>query len=124
MQEKNSVTTEGVPVPRRGRPKGSKGRKARQENTDREESLGKTRSAAIQRRWQRDWIKPQFHLSRNEATEIFFKYLRSARGKAALKGIIDKGSPGIGKLNDAALGRYLEETNLLSRYPHEVLIEG
>lgn len=122
MQDKNIVQPEGISAPRRGRPKGSKGRKAytRQEA---EAPVGRPRSAAIQRRWQREWIKPQFHLSRNEAQEIFFKYLRSARGKSALKDIIEKGSPGIGKLNDNQLGKYLEETNLLSRYPHEVLIQ-
>lgn len=123
MQDKNVVQPEGVSAPRRGRPKGSKSRRGMTKQ-ETEVSVGKPRSAAIQRRWQREWIKPQFHLSRNEAHDIFFKYLRSARGKTALKDIIEKGSPGIGKLNDTQLGKYLEETNLLSRYPHEVLIQG
>lgn len=120
MQEKNVGQTEGASVPRRGRPRGSKSRRM---SVEREVSVGRPRSAAIQRRWQREWIKPQFRISRTEASEIFFKYLRSAKGKTALKDIIEKGSPGIGKLNDTQLGKYLEETNLLSRYPHEVLVQ-
>lgn len=129
MQEKNVGQTESQPVfpiqeqKRRGRPKK---RHAYEEGFDTDEApvVGKPRSTAIHRRWQRDMIKPQFHLSRREAFEVFFKYLRSTRGKAALKDIINLGSPGIGKLSDAQLGKYLEQTNLLSRYPHEVVIQG
>lgn len=136
MQEKNvGQPEEQKPIfqepKRRGRPKaryayegwdqGSDG----QEDADVEPAkVGKPRSAAIHRRWQRDMIKPQFHLSRKEAIEVFFSYLRSSRGKDALRNIINQGSPGIGKLSDAQLGKYLEQTNLLSRYPHEVVIEG
>lgn len=125
---------------RRGRPKGSKNRKSvymlPEEGWDTEGSIemvaptataapvGKARSAALHRRWQREWIRPQFSLTRKDAYEIFFKFLRSAKGKEALKKLITNGSPGVGKLNDVQLGKYLEQTNLLSRYPHEVVIKG
>lgn len=130
MQEKNVGQPESqnaiFPIQenkRRGRPKK---RHTYEEGFDVDEStnVGRPRSAAIHRRWQRDMIKPQFHLSRREAFEVFFKYLRSTKGKKALADIINQGSPGIGKLSDAQLGKYLEQTNLLSRYPHEVVIQG
>lgn len=138
VQERNIEQTEQqaqpTPAPRRGRPKGSKNKPRfgpPVESWD-EEALemtrtarvGKTRSAAYQRKWQREWIRPQFTLSRKEAYEIFFKYLRSSQGRAALKDFIIQGSPGVGKLSDSALGKYLEQTSLLSRYPHEVIIKG
>lgn len=85
--------------------------------------IEKPRSSTLYRRWQRGWIKPQFAISRNEAYEVFLKYLRSTNGKSALREVIVNGSPGIGKLSDAALAKYLEKTNLLSRYPHEVVIK-
>lgn len=141
MQERNieTVESQNVPVvkPRgRGRPKGSKNKPkfyaqpsegwSLQATPDDEAALvsGKTRSASAHRKWQRDYIKPQFVLSRKEAYEIFFKYLRSAQGKNALRDLITQGSPGVGKLSDSSLGKYLEQTNLLSRYPHEVVIKG
>jgi hypothetical protein len=126
MQDKNVTQPESKSVypiqeeKRRGRP-----RKQRREGWEHDDvPVGRPRSAAIHRRWQRDMIAPQFHLSRKEAIEVFFKYLRSTRGKTALREIINSGSPGIGKLSDAQLGKYLEQTNLLSRYPHEVVIQG
>lgn len=85
--------------------------------------IARPRSGAIYRRWQRSWIRPQFTISRNEAYDVFLKYLRSSGGKNALKEVIINGSIGIGKLSDAALAKYLEKTNLLSRYPHEVIIK-
>jgi hypothetical protein len=132
-------TTKAQPAKRRGRPKGSKNRKSvymlPDEGWDIDSSVdmatptatapvGKAKSAALHRRWQREWIRPQFALSRKDAYEIFFKFLRSAKGKDALKKLITNGSPGVGKLTDAQLGKYLEQTNLLSRYPHEVVIKG
>lgn len=129
MQDKNPAQNDGnnnaiFPIQgerRRGRP-----RKQRQEQEgwSDEAPVSRPRSAAMHRRWQRDMIAPKFHLTRKEALEVFFKYLRSTRGKEALRKIIAGGSPGIEKLNDGQLGRYLEQTNLLSRYPHEVLIQG
>ena len=138
MQEKYVIqqTEQNVPhePARRGRPKGSKNKpkfNVPTEGWDQEAiemtqraKVGKPRSAAYQRKWQREWIRPQFTLSRKEAYEIFFKYLRSAQGKSALKDLITQGSPGVGKLSDSALGKYLEQTSLLSRYPHEVIIKG
>jgi hypothetical protein len=128
MQEKNVGQNENqnaiFPIQenkRRGRPKKQH---TYEEGFDVEVPAGRPRSAAIHRRWQRDMIKPQFHLNRREAFEVFFKYLRSTKGKTALRDIINQGSPGIGKLTDAQLGKYLEQTNLLSRYPHEVVIQG
>lgn len=122
---------------RRGRPKGSKNRKtvyampdegwddeSAVEMTTTATPVGKSRSAALHRRWQREWIRPQFTLARKEAYEIFFKFLRSSKGKEALRKLITNGSPGVGKLTDQQLGKYLESTNLLSRYPHEVVIKG
>ncbi len=140
MQEKERTeqeTEQNVPSNghgRRGRPKGSKNKPkffAPTEGWDQEAiemtqraKVGKPRSAAYHRKWQREWIRPQFTLSRKEAYEIFFKYLRSSQGKSALRDLITQGSPGVGKLSDSALGKYLEQTSLLSRYPHEVIIRG
>jgi len=121
-------------TPRRGRPKGSKNKprfSVSTEGWDQEAiemtqrtKVAKPRSAAFHRKWQREWIRPQFTLTRKEAYEIFFKYLRSSQVKNALKDLITQGSPGVGKLTDSALGKYLEQTCLLSRYPHEVIIKG
>lgn len=94
------------------------------ETEDAATAVKRPRSTALHRKWQREWLKPQFTLSRKEAYEIFFKYLRSAQGKSALMDIVKQGSPGVAKLSDNALGKYLEQTNLLSRYPHEVIIRG
>lgn len=138
MQERQNNEQKEIgyqPVKRgRGRPKGSKNKPKfytqPQEGWDQEaiEMLDKAparpRSEAIHRKWQREWVKPQFALSRKEAYEIFFKHLRSSKGKDALKELIVKGSPGVGKLSDSALAKYLEQTNLLSRYPHDVIIRG
>lgn len=119
----------------RGRPKGSKNKPKflaqPVENWDEEAvemtrlgKIEKAKSVSMHRKWQREYIKPQFVLNRKEAYEIFFKYLRSAAGKDALRDLMVKGSPGVGKLNDSSLARYLERTSLLSRYPHEVVIRG
>ena len=137
----NSVDVQPAPTAkRRGRPKGSKNRQRAymmpDEGWDTDDtvdmatatapspSVGKGRSAALHRRWQREWIRPQFSLTRKDAYEIFFKFLRSSKGKEALKKLITAGSPGVGKLTDQQLGKYLEQTNLLSRYPHEIVIKG
>lgn len=140
MQERNTEQTTEQQTPfaptkrGRGRPKGSKNKPKfyaqPQEGWDQEaidmtqKKAIRPRSEALHRKWQREWVKPQFTLSRKEAYEIFFNYLRSTRGKEALRDLIVKGSPGVGKLSDSALGKYLEQTNLLSRYPHEVVIRG
>ena len=118
----------------RGRPKGSKNKPKlfapqQQEGWDIEYEKGsakisKPKSSRVYKKWQREWIKPQFSLSRKEAYEVFFSFLRSASGKVALKDIIVQGSVGIGKMSDTALAKYLEQTNLLSKYPHEVVIKG
>lgn len=137
MQDRNTEQheTQFVPIKRgRGRPKGSKNKPKLyaqpQEGWDQEaiemtqKPTIRPRSEALHRKWQREWVKPHFALSRKEAYEIFFSYLRSSRGKEALRDLIVKGSPGVGKLSDSALAKYLEQTNLLSRYPHEVVIRG
>lgn len=118
----------------RGRPKGSKNKpkfftphqEPAQEGWMKEEKsvdIGKKPSVAVRRKWQRDWIRPQFSLSRKEALELFVRYLRSSQGKVALKDIINDGFVGIAKLPDVSLGKYLEKTHLLSRYPHDVVIK-
>lgn len=118
-----NVETE-VETPRRrrrrkpGRPKGS-GRKAREAEAA-EIALGKSKAAY--RKWQRSHVKPQFTLSRGDANDLLLKFLRSRQGRGALKAIIKDGFKGIDKLADDKLARYLEESNLLSRYPHEVLV--
>lgn len=116
----------------RGRPKGSKNKPKSfvSENVGWDQEaiemtrLAKGKSVSMHRKWQREYIKPQFVLNRKDAYEIFFKYLRSAAGKEALRDLMVKGSPGVGKLSDSALAKYLEQTSLLSRYPHEVVIRG
>lgn len=95
-----------------------------EEIEDEEAPIKRPKSTALHRKWQREWLKPQFTLSRKEAYDIFFKYLRSSQGKNALMDIVKQGSPGVAKLSDNALGKYLEQTNLLSRYPHDVIIRG
>jgi hypothetical protein len=123
------------PVKRgRGRPPGSKNKpkffvqpqEPAQEGWIKEEKsveVGKKPSVAVRRKWQRDWIRPQFSLSRKEALELFVRYLRSGQGKIALREIINEGFVGIAKLPDISLGKYLEKTHLLSRYPHDVVIK-
>lgn len=91
--------------------------------TGKADDIARPRSSTMYRRWQRSWIRPQFTISRKEAYDVFIKYLRSTGGKNALTEVIVNGSIGIGKLSDAALAKYLEKTNLLSRYPHEVIIK-
>lgn len=59
-----------------------------------ESTVKRPRSTTLHRKWQREWLKPQFTLSRKEAYDIFFKYLRSAQGKTALMDIVKQGSPG------------------------------
>lgn len=121
----------------RGRPKGSKNKPKlfAPQQVQKEEgwhidyaegaaSVAKPRSGRLYRKWQREWIKPQFVLSRKEAYNIFLNYLRSAAGKTALRDIIIQGSIGIGKMSDSALAKYLEKTNLLSRYPHDVVLKS
>ena len=129
-----SQPTPGVfPVKRgRGRPKGSKNKPKFVTSEPREGwtpvpakvVAAKKPSRAIHRKWQREWIRPNFMVSRKQAVDIFVKHLRSAQGRAALQEIISDGFVGISKMPDATLGKYLEKTNLLSRYPHEVTIRG
>lgn len=119
---------------RRGRPKGSKNKpkfdfgvspelvEAREEGWS--IKLGKAKSVAAHRKWQRDYVLPQFVLSRKQAQELLLKFLRSKPGKSALTTVIAEGFVGIKKLPDVKLGEFLVNTNLLSRYPHEVVIRG
>lgn len=67
---------------------------------------------------------PQFVLSRRQAQDMLLKYLRSKPGKAALLSVIEDGFVGLSKLPDNKLGEFLVSTNLLSRYPHEIVIRG
>jgi hypothetical protein len=120
----------------RGRPPGSKNKPkvppAEFSSHEREEGwsfeaapdISKKPSVALRRKWQREWIRPQFAISRREVLELFVRYLRSTQGKKALQEILMDGFTGISKLSDGALGKYLERTHLLSRYPHDVIIKG
>lgn len=85
---------------------------------------GRPKSLAAHRKWQRDWVMPQFVVSRRQAQEMLLKYLRSKPGKGALSTVIDQGFVGLSKLPDNKLGEFLVSTNLLSRYPHEIVIRG
>jgi len=84
----------------------------------------KAKSVPFQRKWQRGWVLPQFVLSRKQAQEILIKYLRSKPGKQALTTIVNDGFGGLSKFADNKLGEFLVSTNLLSRYPHEIVIRG
>jgi hypothetical protein len=122
---------------RRGRPKGSKNRPKygfiptygeaeapRQEGWEITKRMGRPKSIAAHRKWQRDWVLPQFVLSRKQAQDLLHKFLRSKPGKAALAAVINDGFVGIKKLPDVKLGEFLVSTNLLSRYPHQIVIRG
>lgn len=123
---------------RRGRPKGSKNKpkfgyipssessdeSPRQEGWEITKRIGRPRSTAAHRKWQRDWVLPQFVLSRKQAQDLLLKFLRSKPGKAALSAVINDGFVGIKKLPDVKLGEFLVNTNLLSRYPHQIVIRG
>lgn len=150
----DSRVQEGAPTQRggttrrgRGRPKGSKNKPkagmffATQDTHPQEYSdarkegwevvttaitkkIGKPRSAATHRKWQREWVLPQFVLSRKQAQDLLVKFLRSKPGKPALSAIVSDGFIGIKKLPDVKLGEFLVTTNLLSRYPHQIVIRG
>lgn len=115
----------------RGRPRGSRNRGFKEYSGPREggwgpgaKITGRPKSLAAQRKWQRDWVMPQFVLSRKQAHDMLLKYLRSKPGKAALTQVIEDGFVGLSKLPDNKLGEFLVGTNLLSRYPHEIVIRG
>lgn len=113
---------------RRGRPRGSKnqfgGLRPRGDYGAELKVTGRPKSLAAHRKWQRDWVMPQFVLSRKQAQDMLLKYLRSKPGKASLTAIINDGFVGLSKLPDNKLGEFLVSTNLLSRYPHEIVIRG
>lgn len=121
-----------VDRPRRGRPRGRKNRgfgnlqdmQPRADYGTKLRITGRPKSLAAQRKWQRDWVMPQFVLSRRQAHDMLLKYLRSKPGKAALTQVIEEGFVGLSKLPDNKLGEFLVSTNLLSRYPHEIVIRG
>lgn len=115
----------------RGRPKGSKNKPkfgvAATTTVQKDNGIQKTfkaKSVSFQRKWQRGWVLPQFVLSRRQAQEILIKYLRSKPGKQTLTSIVNDGFVGLSKLADNKLGEFLVSTNLLSRYPHEIVIRG
>lgn len=121
---------------RRGRPKGSKNKPkfgyvaspeytdTRQEGWEATKKMGRPKSIAAHRKWQREWVLPQFVLSRKQAQDLLLKFLRSKPGKSALSAVINDGFVGIKKLPDVKLGEFLVSTNLLSRYPHQIVIRG
>jgi hypothetical protein len=113
---------------RRGRPRGSKNRlfagMQREEGWGPTPKLGRPKSLAAHRKWQRDFVLPQFVLTRKQATDLLVKYLRSKPGKPALSSLLLDGFVGTSKMPDNKLGEFLMTTNLLSRYPHEVVIRG
>lgn len=127
---------------RPGRPKGSKNKPKygfvpveRQANleegwgyappTPKAHKTFKAKSLAAHRKWQREtWALPQFVMSRKNAQELLVKYLRSKPGRNALITLVTDGFTGIGKMPDGKLGEFLVSTNLLSRYPHEIVIRA
>lgn len=118
---------------RRGRPKGAKNKpkfgylpsaQPREEGWEITKRIGRPKSVAAHRKWQRDFVLPQFVLSRKQAQDMLLKFLRSKQGKPALAAVINDGFVGIQKLPDEKLGQFLVSTNLLSRYPHEVVVRG
>lgn len=124
MVANSDVTVNGTHIETirrgRGRPRGSKNK-----TKFLTEGWSHEKTSTYTRKWQRvQKLKPQFSLTRKDAYEILFSYLRSVKGKAALKEILISGTVGVGKLSDTSLGQYLEKTNLLSRYPHDVIIKG
>ena len=139
---RENIDTEKQEAPhkahRRGRPKGSKNKpkfgyiptvdsddnSPRQEGWEVTKRIGRPRSMAAHRKWQREWVLPQFVLSRKQAQDLLLKFLRSKPGKAALTMVINDGFVGIKKLPDVKLGEFLVNTNLLSRYPHQIVIRG
>jgi hypothetical protein len=134
------IDTEAQPKPakkrRAGRPKGSKNRPkfglSPTPRGTREEGwtnsagkmFGKPKSLAAHRKWQREWVLPQFVLSRKQAQDMLVKYLRSKPGKQALTTLVTSGFPGLSTFPDHKLGEFLVNTSLLSRYPHEIVIRG
>ena len=128
FQDQQSRTGGNVPQKKgRGRPPGSKNKPKGPIEEQREGWFagpsGKS-PALLQKKWQREYIRPQFVLSRKETLDLFLRYLKSTDGKNALSDILNEGFPGIGKLSDASLSKYVEKTGLLSRYPHDVIIRG
>jgi hypothetical protein len=125
--ENTAVDTE-IETPKRGRRPGVRRGPGRPRKVDLVENgadvtpIGLKKSQIAYRKWQRSVVKPQFALSRQDAVDLLFKHLRSRAGKSALKAIVMKGFAGIGKLKDQDLAKYLEESALLSRYPHTVVI--
>lgn len=116
-------------VRRRGRPRGRKNQFARLAGSSAEygaalKVTGRPKSLAAHRKWQRDWVMPQFVISRRQAQDMLLKYLRSKPGKASLLAIINDGFVGLSKLPDTKLAEFLVSTNLLSRYPHEIVVRG
>jgi hypothetical protein len=111
----------------RGRPPGSKNKPKGFVEDQREGWFagpsGKA-PAMLQKKWQREYIKPQFVLSRQDTLDLFLRYLKSTEGKVALSDILNEGFPGLSRMNDSSLAKYLEKTSLLSRYPHDVIIKG
>lgn len=113
------------PIRRRGRPRGSTNRTRRMPGEGASLKItGRPKSLAAHRKWQRDWVMPQFVVSRRQAQDMLLKYLRSKPGKGALSKVIDEGFVGLSKLPDNKLAEFLVSTNLLSRYPHEIVIKG
>jgi len=120
----------------RGRPPGSKNKPKVELQEPQQEGWFKVqRTAKVsppqtkgtilhQKKWQRDLVKPQFVLTRDDTTEIFLQFLKSSAGKKALTDLVFDGFPGIGKLSDASLGKFVEHLGLLSKYPHDVIIKG
>lgn len=122
---------------RRGRPKGAKNKPkvafapevqeysdVKKEGWEVVKKMGRSKSIAAHRKWQRDWVLPQFVLSRKQAQDLLIKYLRSKPGKSALTVVLTDGFVGIKKLSDIKLGEFLVTTSLLSRYPHQIVIRG
>lgn len=107
---------------RMGRPKGSKNKVKAAVALDQNGDLQGTRSTAIYRKFQRSWVKPQFAITRGEATALLTRFLRSKKGRSVLHQVICDGFRGIDRLSDDQLAKYLQNSNLLSRYPHEVVI--
>jgi hypothetical protein len=132
-QETKATTATAQRKP--GRPKGSKNKvKALGELFDKE-SLPKVKrqeegwdfskpAGESRQRRARSRFTPQFTISRKDAYEMLFKYLRSVKGRMALKNIILNGFVGVGELTNDDLESYIEHENLISGSKHEVVIQG
>lgn len=120
-----------------GRPKGAKNKvkridelfskddRAMRKAYKKQEGWDYSKSSSTEMQRERRYrFTPQFTISRKDAYEMLFKYLRSVKGRLALRNMILHGFAGVGELTDEALENYIENENLISKTRHEVVIQG